>query len=159
MKNPKLTIVLLFLLTISSCSAEQPLKGNIALNSPSQINYNHLKACPDTPNCINTEYADKISQYIPPFNFAKEKSTQIIDIAKQIIIEMGGEIIVQDNSKINDYLHATFTSSFFKFVDDFEIRIDHSDLKLHIRSASRSGYSDFGVNKRRVKEFYQRLSQ
>ncbi|MCU7835372.1 MAG: DUF1499 domain-containing protein [gamma proteobacterium symbiont of Taylorina sp.] len=63
------------------------------------------------------------------------------------------------NDSNNNYLHATFTSSFFKFVDDFEVRVDHIALKLHIRSASRSGYSDFGVNKRRVKEFYQRLSQ
>jgi uncharacterized protein (DUF1499 family) len=51
------------------------------------------------------------------------------------------------------YIAATFTSKVFKFVDDFEIRIDAEEHQLHIRSASRIGYSDLGVNRRRVEQF------
>ncbi|MCU7800664.1 MAG: DUF1499 domain-containing protein [gamma proteobacterium symbiont of Lucinoma myriamae] len=46
----------------------------------------------------------------------------------------------------------------FKFFDDFELRLDNTTHKLHIRSASRVGYSDFGVNKRRVKRFLKLMN-
>ncbi len=48
------------------------------------------------------------------------------------------------------YLAATFSSSFFGFIDDVEFRVDTQNQLIHIRSAARLGYSDFGVNKKRV---------
>ena len=59
---------------------------------------------------------------------------------------MGGNVQVESC----DYLAATFTSAIFKFVDDLEIRIDSTQEVIHIRSASRVGYSDMGVNKKRT---------
>jgi uncharacterized protein (DUF1499 family) len=48
------------------------------------------------------------------------------------------------------YVRAKFTSRFFRFVDDVEFCID-DDLKIiHVRSSSRVGYFDFGVNRRRI---------
>lgn len=108
-----------------------------------------LLPCPDKPNCINTEYPEKTSQYVPPLDFPKVQTDQIMALAKNIVVEMGGEIVIESHN----YLSATFTSSIFRFVDDFEIRKSEHPLKLHIRSASRVGYSDFGVNKRRVEKF------
>jgi len=115
------------------------------------INNGQLSPCPDSPNCINTEYPDKTSHYHPPLDYPETKAEQIIPLAKKIILEMEGEIV----SEKGTYLAATFTSGLFKFVDDFEVRQDDFALKLHIRSASRVGYSDFGVNKRRVEEFFK----
>jgi len=108
-----------------------------------------LRACPDKPNCINTEYPEKSSQYLPPLDYPESTTEQVLVLAKEIILQMGGEIIRQDKH----YLAATFTSSIFRFVDDFEISRNESSHKIHIRSASRVGYSDFGVNKRRVEKF------
>ena len=51
------------------------------------------------------------------------------------------------------YISATYTSSIFRFVDDVEIR-DSQDGLIHIRSASRVGYSDRGVNKKRVEAIH-----
>ena len=48
------------------------------------------------------------------------------------------------------YIHAEFTSAFFRFVDD-------GTRTIHVRSASRVGYSDFGVNRRRVEEIRARF--
>ena len=59
---------------------------------------------------------------------------------------MGGIIQVESDN----YLAVTFTSAIFKFVDDLEIRIDSTQKVIHIRSASRVGYSDMGVNKKRT---------
>ncbi|TPW10448.1 MAG: hypothetical protein FD130_2218, partial [Halothiobacillaceae bacterium] len=61
--------------------------------------------------------------------------------------------IIEDKG---DYLHVTVTSAIFKFVDDVEFLIEDSHKVIHVRSASRTGYSDFGVNRRRVEKI-QRL--
>ena len=50
----------------------------------------------------------------------------------------------------DDYLAVTFTSSIFRFVDDLEIRIDTDQQLIHLRSASRVGRSDGGVNRKRL---------
>jgi uncharacterized protein (DUF1499 family) len=48
------------------------------------------------------------------------------------------------------YIHAEFTSLIFKFVDDVEIYFDAKESLIHLKSASRIGYSDFGANRKRV---------
>ena len=118
-------------------------------NSSPGIAKEKLQACPNKPNCINTEFPDDTAHYLPPLDFPGNKTDQVMALARTIILEMGGEIVNEDKT----YLAATFTSTIFRFVDDFEIRKDDLSLKLHIRSASRVGYSDFGANKRRVKKF------
>ena len=60
---------------------------------------------------------------------------------------MGGDLVVDESS----YLTATFRSRVFGFVDDLEIRFDTEMPIIHLRSASRVGYSDRGVNRKRVK--------
>ena len=165
MKTLILILILLHSLSLTGCSFADPLskqaaKGNNILSHSPQIEQNKLAPCPDTPNCINTEYPDKVNQYQSPLSFPEQKSEQIISLAKKIIINMGGKIIEQEQTFNNSYyLHALFTSTIFRFVDDFEIRIDNINHILHIRSASRTGYSDFGVNKRRVKTFSTQFTQ
>jgi uncharacterized protein (DUF1499 family) len=46
--------------------------------------------------------------------------------------------------------HAEFTSALFRFVDDVEFLLDDSTRTIHLRSASRIGNSDLGVNRKRV---------
>ncbi|MCP3935209.1 MAG: DUF1499 domain-containing protein, partial [Actinomycetia bacterium] len=48
------------------------------------------------------------------------------------------------------YLHAEATSLIFRYVDDLEVLIDPGTGKIHLRSASRAGYSDLGVNRKRI---------
>ncbi|MCW8932720.1 MAG: DUF1499 domain-containing protein [Gammaproteobacteria bacterium] len=116
-----------------------------------------LRKCPDKPNCINTEYPEDKNHYLSAIDFPESKKEQILVLASSVILNMGGTIIkatTQNNTQEKDlYLAATFTSSLFRFIDDFELRQDNTTHKLHFRSASRTGYSDFGVNKRRVKQF------
>ncbi|MCK5666002.1 MAG: DUF1499 domain-containing protein [Thiotrichaceae bacterium] len=114
----------------------------------------HLLNCPEKPNCINTEYPEQTNHYLPPLDFPESRSSQIMLLAKTTLLEMNAYIIKAENN----YLAATFTSSLFKFVDDFELRLDNDGNKLHIRSASRLGYSDFGVNKRRVEHFLELMN-
>jgi uncharacterized protein (DUF1499 family) len=49
-----------------------------------------------------------------------------------------------------DYLHAEFASALFGFVDDVEFVVDPGASSIQVRSAARMGYSDMGVNRKRV---------
>ncbi len=57
-----------------------------------------------------------------------------------------------------DYLHAECRSALFGFVDDLELQLRPSESIIAVRSASRLGYSDFGVNRRRVEALRESLA-
>jgi len=107
-----------------------------------------LTKCPDKPNCICTEFVADASHYIDPIGFSQSNAAKVLSELKISIREMGGSL----QAEADNYLAFTFTSSIFRFVDDLEIRID-KDLKIiHMRSASRVGHSDRGVNKKRIEQ-------
>lgn len=111
------------------------------------LNSNVLKPCPDKPNCISTaEVAAKHGLEPLPFRGNLQQTREAL---VQLISTMPNSAIVQTQDK---YIHVTFTSKMFGFVDDVEFLLDETNHLTHIRSASRSGYYDFGVNKRRVED-------
>ena len=55
------------------------------------------------------------------------------------------------------YVHAEFRSALFGFVDDVTFVFDDDERLIHFRSASRTGYYDFGANRNRMKEISLRL--
>ncbi len=105
-----------------------------------------LKRCPGTPNCVSSESGADPAHAIEPLFYAAEDAAQVLPRLKAVVRDMGGSIQVETS----DYLAATFTSSVFRFVDDLELRIDADRNTIHLRSASRVGRSDFGVNRNRV---------
>jgi uncharacterized protein (DUF1499 family) len=56
------------------------------------------------------------------------------------------------------YLHYEFTSLLLRFVDDVEFLFDDETRTIHFRSASRTGYGDFGVNRSRMEDIRSRLA-
>ena len=64
--------------------------------------------------------------------------------------------------RTDNYLRAEFTSALFRFVDDVECVVEKKEngdgVRIHFRSASRVGYSDLGVNRKRMGEFFQRFA-
>jgi uncharacterized protein (DUF1499 family) len=105
-----------------------------------------LSKCPNKPNCVCSENKDDASHYIDPISIPQNIRVDSFSLIKSVIREMGGDVQVESGN----YLAATFTSAIFKFVDNLEIRIDSTEEVIHIRSASRVGYSDMGVNKKRT---------
>ncbi|MDX8387889.1 MAG: DUF1499 domain-containing protein, partial [Ghiorsea sp.] len=57
----------------------------------------------------------------------------------------------------SNYIHATFSTSIFRYVDDVELRFDANTGVTHIRSASRMGRSDFGANRKRIEAIQEAL--
>lgn len=111
-----------------------------------------LAPCPSSPNCVSSEAVDKTHEIapFPVITSAKES----IDRLSRIIEEMPRTQIVE---KTPDYLHAEFESRIFHFVDDVEFLYDPNKEVIQVRSASRVGYGDLGVNRKRVetiRKFY-----
>jgi uncharacterized protein (DUF1499 family) len=128
-----------FGLLVYGCSSKRP--SDIGLNN------GRLATCPNSPNCVSSQ-ADDESHAIPPIAMNGE-SALVMNRLTQIISTMPGSKIVKNE---NNYLHAEFTSRFWRFVDDLECYYDLRGGKIEVRSASRIGYSDFNVNRQRVEK-------
>ncbi|MBN4079277.1 DUF1499 domain-containing protein [Beggiatoa alba] len=105
-----------------------------------------LSKCSHKPNCVCSEDNIATLHYIDPITISQNNSLDAFIIVKNVIQYMGGSI----QSERSHYLAATFSSAIFGFVDDLELRLDVVKNIIHIRSASRVGHSDAGVNKKRV---------
>lgn len=97
-----------------------------------------LSPCSSKPNCVSSEDDTQPEKKVEPL-----KSN--LKAARDAIIATGGTITAETDS----YVAATYMSKVYKFVDDVELR-DAGDGRVHIRSASRVGYSDRGMNRKRV---------
>lgn len=110
----------------------------------------HLRACSAKPNCVNSEAPGEDGEHaIAPFAHADWASL------RQAIEACGGTVDQDDGH----YLHATFTSRLFRFVDDVELRRDAAHDLVQVRSASRVGQSDLGVNRKRIESIRSRLAR
>ena len=106
-----------------------------------------LAPCPNSPNCVSTKSKDP-GHAMPPLPYLKS-GRESMDRLVGIVQEMKRANIV---AATPTYLHVEFRSALFRFVDDVEFVLEDSARLIHFRSASRTGYYDFGVNRRRMKE-------
>jgi len=109
-----------------------------------------LQACKATPNCICTEEFD--NKNAEPINIQGIQADAAWEVLKNVVIETGGKIESDDGS----YLWATYSTPVFRFVDDFEARLDEQQAVIHLRSASRVGHGDMGVNKKRIENIIEK---
>jgi uncharacterized protein (DUF1499 family) len=86
------------------------------------------------------------THFIEPFAFQTGKNEAIAAL-KNILSAQKRTAIVEETS---NYLHVEFKTRFFKFVDDVEFYFPEDENVVHIRSASRLGYSDMGLNRKRM---------
>ena len=106
-----------------------------------------LKPCPESPNCVSTQTQQKSKQMDPiPF---KLDPKEVIKVIKGVVENLPNTHLEKESL---NYLHYTFKSRIFGFIDDVEFLIDAEQKLIHFRSASRTGYSDMGVNKKRMTE-------
>lgn len=103
-----------------------------------------LRPCPATPNCVSSESSAPES-HIAPLRFAGSAEQAWADL-RAAIQQAGGTIVAERDG----LLWATFTSRLFRFVDDVEFRLAEEEGVIQLRSASRVGQSDMGVNRKRV---------
>ena len=147
---PKLLLIFTgvtaIIFVFSRCLAGEP--GNLGLKN--QL----FSPCPGTPNCVSSQEIN-LQHRIQPISFegslelAKERLHRVINSMS------GTRIITQDVV----YWHVEFTTQLLRFIDDVEFYFDGSQSLIHVRSASRQGYWDLGVNRRRVETIRSRLEE
>jgi uncharacterized protein (DUF1499 family) len=106
-----------------------------------------LAPCPSTPNCVSSRSADR-EHAVEPLSFPGTVAEAHAGIRKIILSMKRARVITETDS----YIHAEFTSLIFRFVDDVEFQFDEGEKSIHVRSASRLGKSDLGVNRKRVED-------
>jgi len=109
-----------------------------------------LADCPDSPNCVCSDANDP-SHRVAAFALAIAPDAAWNEI-RAVVTALPRTRIVKRTS---DYLHAQCRSKWLGFVDDLELhlRTAHANV-VAVRSASRLGYWDFGVNRARVEELH-----
>jgi len=131
------------LLLVSACSSSKVGMQN-----------NRLLPCPDSPNCVSSFETDS-AHYVEPLRYegskadARQKLLSILNTTKRV------KVVTSEET----YIHAEFTSLIFRFVDDVEFYLDEKEPVIHVRSASRVGYSDLGANRKRVEEIRRQFIQ
>jgi uncharacterized protein (DUF1499 family) len=108
-----------------------------------------LAACKRSPNCVSSQ-ADRADaeHYIAPIAF-KGTTVEAMAAAKRAIEAMERATIMREE---RGYLYAELRSKLLGFVDDLELLYDEKAGVFHVRSASRLGRRDFGVNRARVEK-------
>ena len=137
-------IVCLFFVALSIHSRNRPDLGMIE---------GRLRSCPNTPNCVCSEDQGR-SSFIEPLSI-KDNPQRSWERIKSVIRNMGGNIELEQD----DYLRATFTTRIFRFMDDLELKMDEKNRTIHVRSASRVGQSDMGMNRKRVESLRAGFNQ
>ena len=122
---------------------------NFAGKKPSNLGVKDgkLAACPGSPNCVNSQSDDGKSKIEP---------LPMVAIAelKKVVEAMERTTIIEET---DNYLYAEFKSKLMGFVDDVEFYAEPNANVVHVRSASRLGQSDAGVNRKRVEEIRSKL--
>ena len=144
---PRLVAPAMVLMVMSAAGCSSRGKG------PKGIIDGRLAPCPGRPNCVSSEDDAGPSRIAAlPFTGAPEAAWE--DLKRAIQAE-GGSIEREDD----DYLWALFKTRLFRFVDDVEFRMDAPRRLIHVRSASRLGYSDLGANRKRVEALRRRFAR
>jgi uncharacterized protein (DUF1499 family) len=137
-------LITVFILTsVSGAGVESP-----------GVRESKLAPCPDSPNCVSTQselkrHAMKPLPYLQTRDASRERILSILKGMKRM------EIVKLTES----HIHAEFRTALWGFADDVEFLLDDTARVVHFRSASRVGYYDFGLNRRRMKEISEKYKK
>ena len=120
--------------------------------APPGIVKGRLAPCPSSPNCVSSQ-AESKDKLIAPIRYqgapedARQKLVKVLEAMSHVEIKTDSDL----------YIHAVFRSAVFGFADDVEFQIAPDQHCIHVRSAARTGYYDFGVNRRRIEDIRKRF--
>ena len=115
---------------------------------------NMLLPCPRSPNCVLSQASDAKHKIKPIYYSTSVEMAK--EILNQVILSIRDAQIITQNEV---YWHVKFTTRWLGFIDDVEFYFLESEPLIHLRSASRSGYWDLGVNRKRVERIHSRFEE
>jgi uncharacterized protein (DUF1499 family) len=111
-----------------------------------------LAPCPSSPNCVSSEAQDEAHR-VDAFALAVPAPEAWV-AARAVVVALPRTGLAAETDR---YLRAECRSAVFGFVDDLELALHPESHTISVRSAARSGYSDLGVNRRRVERLRSML--
>jgi len=141
------TIALVLALLVTACGAHTP-----ETPMPSTVSPPPLTPCPSSPNCVSSEATDP-SHFVDPLPVVGNGPATMRRLRALIEATPRTRIVQASDTAID----AEYRSWLFRFVDDVALRSDPTAGVIQVRSASRTGYYDFGVNRQRVEALRQAL--
>jgi uncharacterized protein (DUF1499 family) len=108
--------------------------------------------CPASPNCVSSEASDQVHG-VPVFILTAPPAEAWEALCAAVSALPRATVI----TRTPEYIHAECQSRIFGFIDDLELRLCREKGQVGARSASRLGYYDFGVNRRRVERLRRML--
>lgn len=104
-----------------------------------------LSPCPESPNCVSSDATDE-EHRVEPFHLKAPPRQAWHGLQNVLAAEPRTRLIVADER----YMHVEIESAVFRFVDDAEFLLLPDEQIIAVRSASRIGYGDLGVNRKRI---------
>lgn len=114
------------------------------------VSAGRLAPPPNKPNCVASQASGGYAA-ITPLTASGDPAAAFARLKG--LVESEATII----SASDDYLYAEYQSPLMGYVDDVEFLLDAAGGVIHLRSASRLGYSDMGANRKRIESLRQRL--
>ena len=135
------------MLVLTETAMASPLGSLLAGEPPATLGApgGKFAPCPERPNCVSSQAIDA-EHAIAPLAIEGDPAIAMARLADTIRAMPGSTVVVLRS----DYLHAEFASALWGFVDDIEFALVPGAMTVAVRSAARRGYSDFGVNRKRV---------
>jgi uncharacterized protein (DUF1499 family) len=116
------------------------------------VHAGRLASTPTSPNAVSSQAAD-VRHRIAPLSYHTEREQAMAALIKIIEATPRTRIVTRNA----EYLYTEYRSALLGFVDDVEFYFEPGTKLIHIRSASRLGYSDFGVNRARIEDIRRKL--
>ncbi len=135
-------LIIVLISFISGCKGVQP--ANLGVRD------GMLATCPSSPNCVSSQSTDK-EHFVEPLSYSSSTPEAMATLKNIILQKKRAKIVTETGT----YLRVEFTSALWQFVDDVEFSFDENAKLIHMRSASRLGHSDFGVNRKRIEDIRQ----
>lgn len=115
--------------------------------------HGEFRDCSGPPRCVSTQAEDP-ERKVKPLRYAGSAEAAREKLVAHIRDQERTEIVTNSDC----YLHATYTSALMRFTDDVELWFCNEPGKVEVRSSSRIGYYDFGVNRERVEALRDALA-
>lgn len=134
----RIALLLPLFLLLMGCTGSPP--------SSLGVQNQRLAPCTSSPNCVSSFESDP--------DKAVEPLKATLDEVELVVRQMERTDVI---TATPEYLHVEYRSLIFRFVDDVEFLFDSQKGVTHVRSASRLGHSDLGVNRDRVEALRSHL--
>ena len=161
-----MTVLKWFLIVVLTLAVLTVLAGQLGWlrsGAPADLGVNEgkLKRPSKTPNSVSSQaelwpgHPQAAYAQVAPLALVGGSGTATLARLQALLPTLAGATVV---SARDDYLYASFSTPLMKFTDDVEFWFDPAAGVVQVRSASRLGRKDFGVNRARVEMIRARLA-